>query len=90
MDKQVSDRIAIVLDDQIIQWADAWSLEWFDGSDKLEESRLFLMGYLTENSRVVRSRTSPKSYLWLLIGLSIDVPQLEAITRQAVAESGTE
>jgi len=80
-DVAVSDRIQQVLDDQIKQWSDTWSTEWFDDVNDQTLANTFLVTLLREESRVVRSRVSPKSHLWLLIGLPLTIDELKAKTK---------
>lgn len=80
----VSERIERVFDDQTNQWARDLSQQWFDDSVQRTISETFLIGWIQDNGRVVRSRTSPKSYLWLLVGLPMEIQELEVITRAAV------
>lgn len=72
------DRIQAELDEQVLVWAEQWSLEWFDKPDQIEQARIALEAQLTESARVVRSRTSPKETLWLLIGLPFNSDELKA------------
>lgn len=68
-DMSVSERISAVFEDQAEQWAKAWALQWFDAESQQQMAEPFLREWLLENARVVRSRVSPKGYLWLLVGI---------------------
>ena len=77
-DALTRDRIQLVLDDQLLLWSKAWSSEWFDVPSDQEKAQLALMEILLEDARVVRTRTSPKSFMWLLIGIPYSLEELKA------------
>jgi hypothetical protein len=68
----------LVLDDQLLLWSKAWSSEWLDLPSDQEKAQLALMEILLEDARVVRTRTSPKSFMWLLIGIPYSLEELKA------------
>lgn len=70
------------MNEQVLAWAEAWSNAWFEASLQ-PQAQLLLQSYLAENVRVLRSRTSPKGVLWLLVGLA----ESEADIQQAIQES---
>jgi hypothetical protein len=80
------DRIQWVLDDQLLLWSEAWSNEWFESPLEIERAQLALMNILLEDARVVRTRTSPKSFMWLLIGIPYQLDELEAQLRSVLRE----
>lgn len=82
-----SDRIQAVLEEQILLWAEQWSLEWFETPENIAKAQTELQALLTEHARVVRSRTSPKSYLWLLIGIPFEESELAAMTKLRVTSN---
>lgn len=83
-DVSVSERIQLVLDDQIIQWASGWSNDWYTDVDQRSQAKRWLLAYLKAEARVVRSRTSPRQVLWLLVG----VPDtLDAIQNELAANA---
>jgi hypothetical protein len=81
----VSERIALVFEDQVDQWAKAWALQWFDADSQQALAESFLRDWLLENARVVRSRVSPKGYLWLLVGIPETESTLLKLTEDYVA-----
>jgi hypothetical protein len=81
LDADTRDRIQTVLDDQILQWADAWANEWFIETAEIDLARQVLIDLLADDARVVRTRTSPKSYLWILIGIPYQLDELETELR---------
>lgn len=79
----ISDRIQRVLDDQIMQWANDWSNEWYANANQRSQAKRWLLTYLKAEARVVRSRTSPRDLLWLLVG----VPDTLTDIQEKVAEN---
>ena len=73
----VDARIERALADQVAQWSSHWSMEWVAVSEQPAVAA-FLMEYLQDEARVVRSRTSPTGALWLLIGLPVTEEELKA------------
>ncbi|MEJ2045113.1 MAG: hypothetical protein P8X74_13160 [Reinekea sp.] len=84
LNRSVRERIEAVLQSQIQQWTQTWSLEWFTSANDQSRAFDYLQTRLTDEARVVRSRMSPKSQLWLLIGLPMSMETLEAETRAAI------
>lgn len=69
------------MNEQVVAWAEAWSNGWFEANLR-PQAQLLLQDYLTENVRVLRSRTSPIGVLWLLVGLA----ESEADIQQAIEQ----
>jgi len=84
-DISVSERIELTLNDQLEQWSEQWSQQWFSSESERLAAQQYLLPWLVEQSRVVRSRVSPKGYLWLLIGLPVTLDEIEQQTRLALA-----
>ncbi len=83
-DFSVSERIEQTLNDQLEQWSEQWAQQWFSSESEQTAARQYLHPWLVEQSRVVRSRVSPKGYLWLLIGLPVTLDEIEQQTRLAL------
>jgi len=79
-EQDIAERIDRVLQSQIEQWSIQWSTQWF-GSEQQQLAFEFLRDWLSDNARVVRSRVSPKSTLWLLIGQPMTLADLEQLTK---------
>ncbi|WP_320826478.1 hypothetical protein [Reinekea sp.] len=80
----VSARIEQTLSNQISLWAMDWSQAWYTSEVGQQAAHAFLMSVLSDEARVVRSRTSPKGFLWLLVGLPMTVANLQSMTLDAV------
>jgi len=80
----VSARINQTLTDQISLWALEWSQAWYQSEAGQQAAQDFLLTVLTDDARVVRSRTSPKGFLWLLVGIPMPVANLHSMTMAAV------
>lgn len=85
-DFPVSERIQAVLALEIERWSRDWALEWFGEPENQSKAMLYLNDLLTEQARVVRSRMSPKSNLWLLLGIPLTVEEIQQKTQQALAQ----
>jgi hypothetical protein len=79
-DQSASEISALLLNEQIVQWSEQWANEWFEEAQVKQSARRFLLEYLHEHARVIRSRTSPKNTLWLLIGIDESLENLKAYT----------
>jgi hypothetical protein len=80
----VSERINQTLIDQVSLWALEWSHAWYQSEAGQQRAHEFLLSVLTDEARVVRSRASPKGFLWLLVGLPMTVANLHSLTLDAV------
>jgi len=80
----VSERINQTLTDQVSLWAWEWSQAWYQSEAGQQRAHEFLLSVLTDEARVVRSRASPKGFLWLLVGLPMTVANLHSLTLDAV------
>lgn len=79
-DLSIRERIELATQLQIESWATQWALEWFDDSSQ-PIAKQWLTDYLSEDVRVLRSRTSPKGVLWLLTGLNKTLDEIEQQAR---------
>ena len=84
---EVSERIDQLLQRQINDWAQQFSLQWFRDAETQRRAQQYLLQELNDKARVVRSRMSPKEKLWILIGLPYTESALQAQTRAAMSAS---
>lgn len=80
----VVDRIQLVFEDQLNEWSKTWAGLWFEQPEQQQRAEVFLLSWLEEHARVVRSRVSPKAKLWLLVGQPLLLSELERITKESV------
>ena len=84
-DQSASEASATLLNEQIAEWSAQWSGDWFTDALQRQQAVLFLHDYLHEHARVIRSRTSPKNTLWLLIGVDTSLDEVRALTEAALS-----
>ena len=80
----ISERINQTLSNQTSLWALEWSQAWYQSEAGQQSAHEFLLTVLNDEARVVRSRISPKGFLWLLVGLPMTVENLHRMTLDAV------
>ena len=69
----VSESTQAIFDDQVSIWAEQWSGQW-DADDKLKaQAQIWLLEYLNDKGRVIRSRESPKAYIWIVVGVPVNI-----------------
>lgn len=86
-DRSASEISTALLNDQIATWAELWSNDWYLQEPIRQKAKAFLSTYLQEHARVIRSRTSPKNTLWLLIGIDQSLETVKALTEGQVSPS---
>jgi len=85
-DIAVGQRITELFDEQIRIWAADYAFQWFNVETNQLSAESFLIEFLADKSRVVRSRTSPKSHLWVIIGFPMTKLELLELTYEVVPQ----
>ena len=83
-DASVDERIRQVYEDQVTAWSTQWSTQWYPNSAQQPLAQAWLKSYLARETRVVRSRVSPKGELWLLIGLPEQLNDVKVRVEQGI------
>lgn len=77
----VSEATQAIFDDQVSIWAAQWSANWYQDASLRSRAQRWLSEYLADKGRVIRSRESPKSYIWLVIGVPVEISQIKELLK---------
>ncbi|WP_040556974.1 hypothetical protein [Reinekea blandensis] len=85
-EQSVHERMQATLDDQVVRWSEQLADDWYpDDASVNAQARAFLLDWLQDNARIVRSRVSPTATLWLLVGIPDNLNHLRQLTQDALS-----
>ena len=88
-ERTVHERMQATLDDQVVRWSEELADDWYpDNANANTKARAFLLDWLQDNARIVRSRVSPTATLWLLVGIPENLDRLQQLTQDALGVVG--